>query len=58
MQAWTLEDVATAEQALRKPLVIPAKSEFLQEQFVQIQFEGASEDERGTQGFVITNREG
>ena len=31
---WTLEDIATAERALRKPLSIPAKSRFLSGKFV------------------------
>ena len=31
---WTLEDMATAERALRKPLSIPVKSKFLPGKFV------------------------
>ena len=31
---WTLEDMATAERALRKPLSIPTKSRFLPGKFV------------------------
>ena len=31
---WTLEDMATTERALRKPLSIPVKSKFLPGKFV------------------------
>ena len=50
---WTLEDMATANRALRKPLSIPAKSRFLPGKFMHAQFDGGSEDGLGTGGFVI-----
>ena len=55
---WTLEDMATAKRALRKPLSIPAKSRFLPGKFVHVQFDGGSEDRLGTGGFVIIDGEG
>ena len=55
---WTLQDMATAERALRKTLSIPAKSRFLPEKFVHVQFDGGSEGGLGTGGFVIIYREG
>ena len=55
---WTLEDMATAERALRKPLSIPAKSKFLPGKFVHAQFDGGSEEGLGTGGFVIIDGDG
>ena len=57
MQDWTLEDMATAERALRKPLSIPAKSRFLLRKFVHVQFDRGYEDGLGTGGFVRINEE-
>ena len=53
-----MEDMTTAERALRKPLSIPAKSRFLPGKFVHVQFDGGSEDGLGTGGFVIIDGEG
>ena len=36
----TIEDMATTERALRKPLSIPAKSRFLPGKSVHVQFDG------------------
>ena len=55
---WTLEDMAPAERALRKPLSILAKSRFLPRKFVHVQFDRGSEDGLGTGGFVIIDGEG
>ena len=55
---WTLEDMATAERALRKPLSIPVKSRFLPGKFVHAQFDGGSEEGLGTRGFVIIDGDG
>ena len=58
MQDWTMDDMATAESALRKTLSIPTKSRFLPGKFVHVQFDGGSEGGLGTGGFVIIYREG
>ena len=58
VQDWTMEDMATTERALRKPLSSPAKSRFLPGKFMHVQFDGGSEDGLGTGGFVIINGEG
>ena len=54
----TLEDMATAERALSKPLSIPAKSRFLPGKFVHAQFDGGSGEGLGTGGFVIIGGNG
>ena len=46
----TLEDMATAERALRKPLSIPAKSRLLPGKIVHVHFNGGPEDGLGTGG--------
>ena len=55
---WALEDMATTERALRKPLSIPVKSRFLPGKFVHAQFDGGSEEGVGTGGFVIIDGKG
>ena len=55
---WSLEDMATAERALRKPLSIPVKSRFLPGKFMHAQFDGGSEEGLGTGGFVIIDGDG
>ena len=58
VREWTLEDMGTAERALRKPLSIPAKSTFLPGKLVHVQLDGGSEDGLGTGGFIIIDGEG
>ena len=58
VQDWTLEDMATTERALKKPLSIPAKSRFLPGKFVHVQLHRGSEDRLGTEEFVKIDGEG
>jgi len=53
-----LEDMTTAESALRKPLHLPAKARFAKGPATHVQFDGGSQDGHGTGGFVILDKDG
>ena len=48
-----LEDMKTAEAALRKPIHLPVRARFAKGPHIHIQFDGGSQDGHGTGGFVI-----
>ena len=53
-----LEDMTTAEAALRKLLHLPAKARFAKGPAVHVQFDGGAQDGHGTGGFVILDQAG
>ena len=48
-----IEDMTSAERALREPISIPWKSRFQPGKAVHIQFDGGAQEKHGTGGFVI-----
>ena len=53
-----LQDMATAEKALRQQLHMPPKARFTSGPALHVQFDGGAQDGIGTGGFVILDGEG
>lgn len=52
-----VDDMKTAEDALRKPIHLPARARFSAGPSIHVQFDGGSQDGHGTGGFVILDQD-
>ena len=52
-----LDDMKTAEGALRKPIHLPPKARFQSGPHIHVQFDGGAQDGHGTGGFVILDQD-
>jgi hypothetical protein len=53
----SVEDMRTAEKALRRPIFLPPKARFSPGPHIHVQFDGGAQDGHGTGGFVILDQD-